>query len=428
MRENKNINALVFPCGSEIGVEIYNALHLEKSITLFGASSVEDQGRAIYKKFIPSLPFINSKCFADELKKVVAKYEIDIIIPTMDSVLHSIRSIDFEHCKVAAPSLETVKTCESKALTFAKLDGEAFLPKIYQDVPKKFPVFVKPVVGYGSRGAITLRSELEYQTFSETSNVSDFQVCEYLPGEEYTVDCLTDSKGNLLFIRARSRSKISSGISTSTAYCSGTSIEALEIGKKINQSFSMIGAWFFQVKRCELGNLKLMEVASRIGGSSGISRVYGVNLPLLNLLVHLGIDIEILENDVSVRAFRPLSSRFVMSYDFDIVYVDFDDCLVNNGKLNYQLLAFLADCQSAGKDNILISRHDGDLVEYTKKLGVHNIFKDIVHIRNDAVKSKFISGKKAIFIDDSHRERRDVFLEKNIPVFAPEVVKDLVVT
>ena len=55
-------NILVFPCGSEIALEIYKSLEFSTHFTLFGASSVKDHGEFIYKNYIllillKSLPY-----------------------------------------------------------------------------------------------------------------------------------------------------------------------------------------------------------------------------------------------------------------------------------------------------------------------------------------------------------------------------------
>lgn len=46
------INVLVFPCGSEIGLEVHNALKYDKHINLVGLSSVSSHGRVVYKNYI----------------------------------------------------------------------------------------------------------------------------------------------------------------------------------------------------------------------------------------------------------------------------------------------------------------------------------------------------------------------------------------
>ena len=45
------VNVLVFPCGSEIGLEIHAALRHAKDIRLHGASSVSDHGEFVYARY-----------------------------------------------------------------------------------------------------------------------------------------------------------------------------------------------------------------------------------------------------------------------------------------------------------------------------------------------------------------------------------------
>ena len=52
------INVLVFPCGSEIGLEVHNALKFDKHINLYGLSSVSSHGRMVYKNYIEESPLL----------------------------------------------------------------------------------------------------------------------------------------------------------------------------------------------------------------------------------------------------------------------------------------------------------------------------------------------------------------------------------
>ena len=54
-------NILVFPCGSEIALEIYKSLKYSIHFNLIGASSVEDHGRFVYENYIGNLPYISQE-------------------------------------------------------------------------------------------------------------------------------------------------------------------------------------------------------------------------------------------------------------------------------------------------------------------------------------------------------------------------------
>ena len=53
------MNILVFPCGSEIGLEVYNSLFCQKDINLIGVNSVNDNGRFVYQNYIGDAPYID---------------------------------------------------------------------------------------------------------------------------------------------------------------------------------------------------------------------------------------------------------------------------------------------------------------------------------------------------------------------------------
>lgn len=81
------INVLVFPCGSEIGLEVHNALKFDKHINLYGLSSVSSHGRMVYKNYIEGISFITSPTFMDELNSVIEENHIDVLIPAYDDVI-----------------------------------------------------------------------------------------------------------------------------------------------------------------------------------------------------------------------------------------------------------------------------------------------------------------------------------------------------
>src|SRR5690606_27483827 len=101
-------NILVFPCGSEIGLEVHRSLKFSRHITLFGANSVDDHGKFVFENYISGLPFYNEDGFIESLNKIVRKYKIDAIYPAMDSVITFLKlNEDNLECKVIGPSAAT---------------------------------------------------------------------------------------------------------------------------------------------------------------------------------------------------------------------------------------------------------------------------------------------------------------------------------
>jgi hypothetical protein len=81
---------LVYPCGTEIGLEIYRAVNKSIHFELIGGSSTYDHGRFVYENHIDGLPFITDNSSEEEIdkfNKILIEHKIDYIYPAMDGVL-----------------------------------------------------------------------------------------------------------------------------------------------------------------------------------------------------------------------------------------------------------------------------------------------------------------------------------------------------
>ncbi len=420
--EKKNI--LVFPCGSEIALDIHSSVKYSTYFHLIGANSVDDHGKYVYEDYISDLPFVTDDEIVPALQKIISDRKIDAIYPTMDLVITRLKHFENElGCSVISSPLDTVETCLSKRHTYEILKDNIKTPKLFsQEGLIEYPVFLKPNVGYGAKGTKLIHNEKELK-----ANIKpDLLICEFLPGEEYTVDCFTDRFGKLRYCAARKRNRVKDGISVNTFFAESQD-EFQTIAESINSRVKFRGAWFYQVKRNRTGQLCLLEIASRLGGSSLLSRGVGVNFALLTLFDHFGYDIEILKNDYFIELDRALISRYNIGIEYETVYVDYDDCLILENKfLNVELVAFLYKCLNHGKKIKLLTKHEGHLEEGLKRFRIYNLFDEIVHINPDQKKSDFIMENDAIFIDDSYSERLNVKLNKNLYVFSPDMVDVLI--
>ena len=412
------LKILVFPCGSEIGLEIYRSIKHSTHFNLIGGSSVDDHGKFVFENYFGDFPFITSPDLIPFLKKFVDENNIDAIYPAMDSVITKLKEYELEiGCKIISSPFETTQICLSKTKTYEKFNDLLLIPKIYKDISEidSYPVFLKPDIGYGARGTAKVknREELNFQIKKNPSLI----ILEYLEGEEYTVDCFTNSKGCLLFVGPRKRCRIRTGISVNTKTILDVSGEFKKIAEIINSNLELHGAWFFQLKKDADGNLKLLEIASRLGGSSGVFRPKGINFSLLSLWDAFGYDVEIIENDFQVEMDRALNCVFKYEINFDTVYVDFDDTLVVNSKVNTDLIKQLYEYANDGKHLILITKHEGDIHKSLKKYRLTDLFNEVIHLDRDMEKADFIKSEKAIFIDDSFNELQNVFKAHKMAVF-----------
>jgi len=420
-------NILVFPCGTEIGLEIYRCFQGVKNVRLFGASSVDDHGRFVFKNYTGGLPSVYDKLlFLKAIIKVVKNNNIQYIYPAHDDALIILKKFEKKiGCKVISSPLKTCLIARSKSLTYKTLRNIVNVPMVYSSLDFKnikFPVFLKPDASQGSRGVIKA-SNLHQLNFY-LKECPELIILEYLPGDEFTIDCFTDFRSNLRYVGSRIRQRIRNGISVRTMPVKDTALEAM--AEKINKKLKFRGAWFFQTKKDEHGKHKLLEIAPRIAGAMGINRAMGVNLALLGYYDCKKIKVEIYNQEFSVIFDRALYNAFSLKIRYSHVYIDFDDCLIIDKKLNSKLIYFLAQCRNRGVKIYVLSRHIKDLNHSLAEYGIAGLIDNVISIIDQSPKSKYIKHKNSIFIDDSYKERAEVLLNKNIPVFALDAIESLI--
>lgn len=402
------MNVLVFPCGSEIGLEIHRALTGKKGINLIGLSSVDDHGRYVYEKYIGGCPYVTSDEFIDHVKMIVSQYSIDVIYPANDKALTTFKIYERELCRVVGPSKRTTIDCFIKKRTYEVLKGVVKVPEEYFS-PNSYPVFIKPNIGHSGQGCWIANGVDELVAKWDCAK----ELClEYLPGCEYTIDCFADQ-----YAEGRERKTITKGIAASTAIVKDPRFQ--ELATAINGVLNFPGAWFFQVKENAAGELVLLEVGARLAGSSSLSRLRGVNLPLLNLYPG---PVRIKAQDYITEISRSLDVKAKINYEFDNVYIDLDDTLIINGKVNYKLLGLIYKFRNEGKRVYLITRstYDDAMCKLLNACIPESLFTFSVHVRSYERKKDYMRPG-SILIDDSFAEREDV----DQPAFDTDIVDSL---
>lgn len=419
-----NIRVAVFPAGSEIGLEICNALKFEKYVELIGLTSVADHSQMVFEKLC-FVPFYREENFLKKLNEVVEQNEIDYIYPAYDDVLLFLTEKQEKiKAKIVTSPLKTIEITRSKRKTYQYLREESFIPKVYDDIGKitEYPVFAKPDIGQGSYGVRKINSEEELGSLSDDK---DMVIAEYLPGEELTVDCFTDKDGKLLSYIPRKRLRIRNGIAVRSELAEVTD-EITWIAARLNQRLMFTGAWFFQIRKDVKGEYKLLEIAARIPGTMGLTRNLGINYPMLTLYVNMDMPVSVQRNDCELIVDRALISRYEQDIEYRHVYIDLDDTLIIKGKVNALLMQYLYQCMNNKKNIYLMTRHKGDVWEYLDQFNISSkIFEKII-VLNEESKAEYIEQKDAVFIDDSYRERADVKKTCGIPVFGIDNIESLI--
>lgn len=430
--DERNLNLtpkriLVFPCGSEIGLEIHRSLSWNKHFQLIGASSsTSNHGPYFFKNYIEGLPFYNDPDFIQGVNNLVVSERIDLIFPANDDVqLKLAQNAQHLKCALISSSQETCEICRSKSATYRFFEDALKVPHIYAlNNIDAFPVFLKPDNGQGSEGVHLAMNRDEVRFYLAQS--PDLLILENLPGKEYTVDCFTDRHGVLRGAYPRLRARINRGISVETFPVHNPAFT--NMAGIINEKLDLRGGWFFQAKEDKNGFLSLMEVASRIAGSMGLTRNLGVNIPLLSVYDRLDMEVQIhlSRHDHNIIMDRALDNRFKTNLDYQHVYVDLDDTLIVDGQVNTLLVAFLFQCKNKAIQNHVITRNSADIHQLLREYGLESLFTDIIRVEPHQDKAEKMIHTNAIFIDDSFQERAHVAERLAIPTFDLDAVESLI--
>lgn len=418
---------LIFPAGTEIGMEIHNALKYFKYFELFGASGVDDHSRMIFENYIGNVPFFDDETFIPALNKIVDDNKIDYIFPAHDSVVLKLaENREKLKCDIITSDYYTCDICRSKKKTYDLFPEIS--PKVFKTIEEitEYPIFMKPDVGQGSQGAVKSKNKEETKFYLNENDT--LLMLEYLPGNEYTIDCFTDKDKNLLFCGMRQRIRTRNGISVNAKTIINLDPKILEMANIINDKLNLRGMWFFQVKFDANGEYKLLEIAPRVAGTMCLYRNDGINFPLLSLYDRMNQPIKIIQNKLNIEVDRALTNRFRIDYKYDIVYVDYDDTIYIKNKVNKFLMMFLYQCINDNIKIILLTKHKKDIYESLEKNKISRyIFDEIILLKDTDEKFKYINNNsKAIFIDDSFNERKKINNNCNIPCFDIDMLESLI--
>jgi len=366
-------NILVFPAGTEIGLEIFAALQFCKEVRIFGAGQdISNPARFIFPCY-HVIPPIYDRDWVSQLTLLCKNLEIEYIFPAYDDVIVALnREAQHFPAKIISSPPETCEITRSKSLTYQRLAPKVRVPAVYRsmgDVPS-YPVIVKPDRGQGSIGVtrVDRAADLERVLSSVTNPI----ICEFLPGDEFTVDCFSDRQRGLLFAGARRRRRTRNGIAVNTI--TETLPEAEKMATEIGAQLGLRGAWFFQVKRASDGQLVLLEVAPRIAGSMAAHRVHGVNFPLLSIFEEERQPVHIRPNTGTIELDRALGNRYRHSIEYSVLYVDLDDTLIVGDQVNLQIVKLVFQCVNRKRKVVLLTRHDGDVNHTLEQHRLVNLF------------------------------------------------------
>ncbi len=353
------------------------------------------------------VPSVHDEGWQAGLAEVVRAQGINAIYPTHDDALAALAADGYEPpAPVVGSPPVTAQIARSKRRTYDVLAGAVPMARLIQEgaVDPVFPLFARPDRGQGSEGAMRVDN---FDDLAYARRHGSGLVTEFLPGRECTVDCFSDRAQGLIYVLARSRDRVRNGISVASEPVADQD-QFRELARLISEQLEFWGAWFFQTREDAHGVPHVLEVAPRIAGTMSVSRLRGVNLPLLSLYEMDRQPIVIRELPVSVRVDRALRERVRDPITPRIAYVDLDDTLVVRGHVNTELVAVLVEIRGRGARLEVVTRHEGDPIARLEQLGLLGIFDAVHHLRCGEPKSSVVADGPNLLIDDSFSERVEV--------------------
>lgn len=248
--------------------------------------------------------------YFEAINNVIDQYKVDLLIPINDMEVYIVsQKINQLHCKCIVPSVEKIRIFTDK------LEGNKRVRKLgipVSDILNEDDIHLKRILrdktGVGSKGIEILDKGVKKEKFD--SQKSFLQ--KFINGKEYTVDVLSDKKGNPIYIIPRERLEVKSGVATKALIQK----EETLIGyvKKIAQEFHIPGFFNVQFIKDENGVCWFIELNPRFSGCGAAT--------LATVPEYLNTFIDVVSNDeVKIELNRNVRwNSLITRYYEEIVY------------------------------------------------------------------------------------------------------------
>ena len=281
---------LVTGVGAIIGYGLLNTLrdYPGEKLRLLGTDIYSDAVGQDWSDTFEIAPLTSSERYLPWLTELVAKHEVDLIIPGIEQDLHfySDHRDVFESLGVVVVlnDQKLVDVTKDKWRTFKALEEidspcriDSSLESEFDVLASRFglPFLLKPRRSYASKGLVTIHSELEFRPHS--GKLGKELMAQPLVGDddhEYTVGIFGDGQGS---VSASITLKRRLAIDGSTAKASvEMNTELDDLIRQLCEYFKPIGPTNFQFRGTSEG-WKLLEINPRVSSSTSLRAAFGYN-------------------------------------------------------------------------------------------------------------------------------------------------------
>lgn len=278
------MNILVTTCGGAAGV---GALRLLSEYCECYSTDIDKNatGRIFSKDFRICSPVSSFENYSKDLQQMIQDWNIDYVIPILPEELEVIEKVvNQTKANILISPTETLSICcdKVKFYEWANKEVPEFVTKWQTlDTNSTLPgeiTFLKPARGRGSKNCYKFnREELElFKKQIAKEELQNWINMEYLPGEEWTVDCYVRKHDKKIdFIVPRQRLQVLGGVCIKGK--TEKNVQLIENTKKILNSLDFVGPICVQWKTDVNGKYKLLEINPRLSGGCLITSSVGAD-------------------------------------------------------------------------------------------------------------------------------------------------------
>ncbi len=258
-------------------------------------------------------------CKSEKITTIIPQYTDELLL--MSENIKRFNSFGIK--ALVTEDIEKLKIANSKISLYQFFKDKAFTPQYtlastidsIQDAVFKFgypyvPVCIKPVQGEGGKGFRVITEE-KIDIFNEPpgspkisldayieqvktlDNIPELLVTEYLPGKEYSIDCVCKNGTSYICVP---RQRIETSMGVSSVALIEKNEELIRYSKEIISCLNLSYNINIQFKYSDEGKPKLIEINPRVSGS--LVANYGAGINMLEAALRLAYDMPIPNVDI----------------------------------------------------------------------------------------------------------------------------------
>ena len=327
------VNILMTGGGAPGAAGIIHCLQKDNSVRVIAADARDNVvGKWLAEDFTV-IPHAKDPKFTDAILSVCRENNIHVILPLVTAELIPLASrldeFELAGARIPVSPASSLEIANNKSRLYEFLQWRDIpLPlfRVVENIEQfdkaveelGYPgknVCIKPSVSNGSRGFRVISSninELDHflnqkpdSTFITLRDIRrilssapfpEMILSEWLPGDEYSIDCLANH-GSCILAIPRLRKKMIGGISVEGSFVNHE--EIIAYCKKIIRELKLHGNIGIQVKQSEKNEFLILEINPRLQGSVSAALGVGINFPLL--AVRQELDLPINPTDLEPR-------------------------------------------------------------------------------------------------------------------------------